>query len=256
MGTWISHLRIAENLLAQLPHLDEIGFTFGNLAPDSGLPNADWSEFDPPKTVSHFLVEGSAESGTRDLLFYREYLAGIKPVDAFRYSFLLGYFVHLVSDHLAAERFGQSITVYYATLFQDNSASEAWDIVKTDGYGLDQCYVRDNRESLFWRVFLPTPIPQSPIPFIPQAAFVHQMSYIKEFYSNPDSTWKLDRPFPYLNENTMTRFVNDTTSSLLKILDRIKHGTLKDHMLSAVELLDPAEREPYPPPLGDVIECE
>jgi len=54
----------------------------------------------------------------------------------------------------------------------------------------------------------------------------------------------------------LTRFVDDTTSSLLKILDEINRDALEDRMLSAVELLTQAEREPYPPPLGDLIESE
>ena len=49
MGTWISHLRIAENLLQHFPELDEDTFTFGNLSPDSGIPNADWTEFERPR---------------------------------------------------------------------------------------------------------------------------------------------------------------------------------------------------------------
>ena len=63
MGTWISHLRIAEQLLTAMPQLDEVAFIYGNLAPDSGLPNADWSAFDPPKEVTHFL--GTARSRRR-----------------------------------------------------------------------------------------------------------------------------------------------------------------------------------------------
>ena len=55
MGTWISHLRIAESLLHHFPGLDEVTFTFGNLSPDSGIPNADWTAFDPPKEIAHFL---------------------------------------------------------------------------------------------------------------------------------------------------------------------------------------------------------
>ena len=42
MGTWISHLRIAENLLDHFPELDEITFTFGNLSPDATSPGG-WS---------------------------------------------------------------------------------------------------------------------------------------------------------------------------------------------------------------------
>jgi len=48
VGTWISHLRVAENLLSHFRELDEVIFSFGNLSPDSGIANADWTEFDPP----------------------------------------------------------------------------------------------------------------------------------------------------------------------------------------------------------------
>ncbi|MFN8421221.1 MAG: hypothetical protein U0528_18555 [Anaerolineae bacterium] len=47
MTTWIGHLRIAEQLLVENTALDEVAFTLGNLGPDSGKPNADWSRFDP-----------------------------------------------------------------------------------------------------------------------------------------------------------------------------------------------------------------
>jgi hypothetical protein len=74
MGTWISHLRIAEKLLQFFPALDEVTFTFGNLSPDSGVPNADWTGFDPPKEVTHFLRKGGGEDDIHDLVFYRQYL--------------------------------------------------------------------------------------------------------------------------------------------------------------------------------------
>ena len=48
------HLRIADKLLDQLKDIDETAFVMGNIAPDSGVPNEDWTKFTPPKTVSHF----------------------------------------------------------------------------------------------------------------------------------------------------------------------------------------------------------
>jgi hypothetical protein len=41
MGTYISHFRNAEILLAKLNELDENAFLFGSLAPDSGIPTDD-----------------------------------------------------------------------------------------------------------------------------------------------------------------------------------------------------------------------
>ncbi len=252
MGTWISHLRIAEELLHTITGLDVPGFTFGSLAPDSGLPNEDWSEFDPPKTVTHYLPEGSGEYGTRDLQFFRKNVGVYPPVSRFDFSFKLGYFLHLVCDHLAAERFGQPSREYFDELFQQKSSSEAWDLIKTDWYGLDHLYLRDHPDSLFWKVFLPARIPLNPIPLIPQAAFVHQMKYIKEYYAHPDEKRVLDRPFPYMNEKTMARYVSDAAASCMKILVSLRDKDPDAMAASAVELLPANERAPFPPPLGDV----
>jgi len=105
MGTWITHLRIAENLLKHIPKLDEITFTFGNLSPDSGIPNADWTVFDPPKEVTHFLHRGEEEDSIHDLVYYQQYLSDVKPEDDIQlYSFRLGYFFHLICDVLWAKR--------------------------------------------------------------------------------------------------------------------------------------------------------
>ena len=54
MATWIAHLRIAENLLAEIPGLDAGSFATGSIAPDSGVPDEKWEKFTPPPEVSHF----------------------------------------------------------------------------------------------------------------------------------------------------------------------------------------------------------
>src|SRR5688572_33206791 len=74
MCTWICHLRIAEKLLPHFHDLDKVTFTFGSLAPDSGIPNETWTEFDPPKEVTHFIEKGEGEDRIRDLLYYQEYV--------------------------------------------------------------------------------------------------------------------------------------------------------------------------------------
>ena len=54
MASWMVHLRIADELLNKLDGIDETAFIVGSIAPDSGVPNADWSVFSPPKSVTHF----------------------------------------------------------------------------------------------------------------------------------------------------------------------------------------------------------
>ena len=54
MASWMVHLRVADELLKQIENLDAQAFVMGNIAPDSGVPNEDWTVFQPPKDVSHF----------------------------------------------------------------------------------------------------------------------------------------------------------------------------------------------------------
>ena len=60
MASWMIHLRIADTLLKQIPNLSKEEFIMGNIAPDSGVPNEDWSKFTPSTTVSHFRTDNGA----------------------------------------------------------------------------------------------------------------------------------------------------------------------------------------------------
>jgi hypothetical protein len=252
MGTWISHLRIAENLFSSIPNLDETAFTFGNLAPDSGLPNADWTEFDPPKAVSHFITEGKSEKNISDLVFYRSHLLPLdRRQDPVRFSFLIGYFFHLVSDRLWTERVDSSFRTVHQVLFETHSETEAINIIKDDMYGLDQRYVRDHPENLFWRVFLQAPIPQVNLEFVRQEAFEHQVNFIRDFYAHPSSDWVLDRPYPYINEAAMTKYVNETSASLSKIARLLSAMPPPEALNSAVTLLTSDETSVFQAPIND-----
>lgn len=57
MATWIAHLRIAENILKKGYGFEPKAFAVGNIGPDSGVPNEDWSNFDPPKKITHWMGE-------------------------------------------------------------------------------------------------------------------------------------------------------------------------------------------------------
>ena len=253
MGTWICHLRIVENLLITLPHLDETAFTFGNLAPDSGIPNADWTQFDPPKEVTHFQSASEDEGGIRDLGFFHEHLAQLTPQnDLPRYSFALGYFFHLVCDKLWAKHIGTTSKHAYAALFAEHGKNAAVELIKTDWYGLDHRYVRDHPTSLFWRVLMCTPNPPAYLSFIPLAALHQQLDYIRAYYSQPDGTRVLDRAYPFLNETTMSRFIADTTASLLVIYARLPDLCALHDTTTALALLTDRDIAPYDPPLGDV----
>jgi len=99
----MTHLRLAGELLRRIPDLDAAQFGVGNIAPDAGVPDANWEHFDPPPNVTHYSA-GKSHRGRyiRDLDFYRQFEAVLAPgnPDTGQRSFLLGYFGHLLSDRL------------------------------------------------------------------------------------------------------------------------------------------------------------
>lgn len=252
MGTWISHLRIAEKLLGHFKELDEITFTFGNLSPDSGIPNSDWTEFDPPKEVTHFLRKGEDEHAIHDLEFYEKYLANIEPEnDVKLYSFRLGYFFHLICDIMWARRIGAATKRDFNKLFQEDK-KQAIELVKGDWYGLDQLYVRDHPESNFWNVIMPNPDPPSYLSFVKDKALHQQYAHIRKYYSQPPDKWFLSIPYRYLNEETMTQMVNDSIQAVLLVHDQVKRMENFNGLKSSVSLLPETLTSPYESPLGNL----
>jgi hypothetical protein len=251
MGTWISHLRIAENLLPHLPEVEEVTFTFGNLSPDSGIPNEDWTEFDPPKEVTHFLHKGEEEYAIHDLVFYQQYLADIKPEDDIKcYSFRLGYFFHLICDIMWAKRIVAATGQQFKPLF-DEDRKKAVSLVKDDWYGLDQLYVRDHPEHIFWRVIMTNPFPPSYLPFVKDNALHHQYEHIRKFYSEQEDQWFLSIPYRYLNAATMTRIVNDSIEAILIVHEKVNQCRDFDGLVSSISLLPEYLTTPYEEPLGN-----
>ena len=251
MGTWISHLRIAEKLREYFPDLDEVTFTFGNLSPDSGIPNADWTEFDPPKEVTHFLRKGDGEHAIHDLVYYQQYLADLKLEDDPKlYSFRLGYFFHLICDIMWARCIVPTTKQEFKHLF-DEDPGKAVGIVKDDWYGLDQLYVREHPESNFWQVIMANSNPPSYLPFVKEEALHHQYAHIRKYYSEPDDQWFLSLPYQYMNEATMNHMVADSIKAVLHVHEKVQAMNAFDGLQSSVQLLPDAWTAPYESPLGN-----
>ncbi|GKX66376.1 zinc dependent phospholipase C family protein [Inconstantimicrobium mannanitabidum] len=97
MATWITHMMIVDNLFKKGINLDERGFAVGNIAPDCNVENEDWSEFTPPREVTHWM-NGKSKLTADYESFFDEYIKD-KEFDSNEHiSFLLGYYSHLITD--------------------------------------------------------------------------------------------------------------------------------------------------------------
>jgi len=255
MATWIGHLRIAENLLGEIPDLDPRYFALGSLAPDCGRRNEKGKGFIPPKEISHCAVRRGDDLVFEDLRFYRQHLAGLSmDADVARYSFLLAYFIHLTVDGLWYQKIARASKRDFAQLLAERG-EQAWWIMKDDWYGHDVKYVAAHRDSLFWRELMPLNEYPEFLPFQESEAIKSQIDNIRGFYSGLPEKHLEDRAYPYLNSATMDRFVADASQLVKAILQDVEAYAAEETVDCSLEFLPPESLAPYNPPLGDEIEA-
>lgn len=220
MGTWITHTRIAENLLGKIVGLDPTSFAFGNLAPDSGKPNADWSAFDPPKSVTHFTHKNKGEDLFQDLVFYQRYLQDFDQTKLEEYSFRLGYFFHLLVDNLwMTDIFRPAKQKHNQIFLADNN--EAVSLFKRDWYTLDHQYLENHSKNIFWQIIMKNPNPPAYMDFIIEDSLHFSLDFIRDYYANPNFEIIFDRPFPYLTKSALDQFIVEASDKIYQIYVKI-----------------------------------
>lgn len=215
MASWMVHLRIADILLDNFPGLSPTEFVVGNIAPDSGVPNEDWSVFTPSTVVSHFKLDDSVPKSIHISSFVSQYFTPElqRTYDERQYSFYLGYLTHLLSDVLWSRDIA---TPTFARQDCENKSEFIWK-VKEDWYDLDYLFLKNHPgfrafsiyenavgfENTYMDIFSPD-------------AFDNRREYITGFYKEPKEN--LDRVYPYLNEEQVNRFVSSAAEEILELL--------------------------------------
>ena len=101
MPNWVTHLMIADRILGQIPGLDRRGFCVGSIGPDCNIENEDWSEFMPPREVTHWMRDGKKTLDGAGQFFDTYAVPCIqKGSDKEKQAFMFGYYAHLVTDAL------------------------------------------------------------------------------------------------------------------------------------------------------------
>lgn len=215
MASWIVHLRIADRLLDRIPRLEKTEFVVGNIAPDSGIPNEDWSAYTPSSVISHFKPNDAVPKTIQISLFTarhfsEEQRAGYSPAE---FSFFLGYLVHLLTDQLWSSQVAGAL---------QNRFPERWTAdkralireAKEDWYDLDFLYLKKHPA---FRSFV---IYENAVGFqntfmdiFSSNAFDNRRAYIVSFYRQEND--RLDREYPYLTEEQMNLFVQDAADQIL-----------------------------------------
>lgn len=202
MATWITHMRIAEYFMQKNEFLNNIAFLVGNIGPDCGVPNEDWTEYTPGKEITHW----KGKDGVVRLGDFREqYLQN--PEDP-RYAFYLGYYCHLLTDIAWAAFFREKKKEpVYREVFEKEK--NPWRMIKKDWYGQDHVYLKHHPDSVFFEKFAPIESFENIyFDFYPPHAFTRQIRYITDFYVNAKEDE--NRIFPYLSVQETENFLKNT----------------------------------------------
>ena len=206
VATWGLHIRVTERLLQIFTPLDCESFIVGNIAPDCGKPNEDWSKFDPPSNVTHWKDENKNIEAS---LFCRKYLSSY--TNNLEYSFLLGYYTHLLTD-IEWFSYIDSIKEHNEHYHRLEKEPEFIWTIKKDWYDLDHLYFRNNPKCIFWTIFRHITKFPDYLDYLPSGAIIDRIKYITDFYGDPPEN--LDRKYKYLTMNEMEIFLKSTIDIL------------------------------------------
>lgn len=223
MASWMVHLRIADQLLDILPGIAAQPFVMGNIAPDSGVPNEDWSRYVPDKKTSHYQKLGPDGEKYISLQDYQNEYFTPKQQAAYsddQYSFFLGYLTHLMTDQLwLDEIFYPCGKKHPGEFYGDRMALIRK--MKADWYDLDFLYLKKNPDPRAFRIYAEAEgFVNRYMPVFAPDALDNRRRYIVDFYRSGRTL--TDREYPYLTEAQMDAFVARTAQSIARQIARYR----------------------------------
>ncbi len=218
MASWMIHLRIADGLLDRIPGLDETAFVMGNIAPDSGVPNEDWSAYSPPKDISHYKVKRGNESVFDLNRFITEHFSPelICSYSLREFSFFLGYYAHLLTDmEWIKEVLHPSFAAHPDKAEKDRTAF-VWEL-KRDWYDLDFRYLKEHPDFRAFRIYEQSDgFRNDLMDIFSEDAFCSRRKYICGYYRGEHGN--LYREYPYMTPEQADSFVSGAAQRVYSAL--------------------------------------
>lgn len=218
MASWIVHLRVADKLIDKFNFLSPTEYIVGNIAPDSGVPNEDWSAFTPSTFISHFKVKNAdGENEISVEKFKNEYLnkQQIENYNIKQLSFYLGYYNHLLTDTIWIRDIVTPLKNKYRKECETDCRSTYWEW-KGDWYDLDFLYLQQHPNFRAFKIYKDaTDFKNEYLDIFSSAAITNRREYIVNMYSAAREN--LEREYHYTTKQQMTDFVEKAVKEIEKI---------------------------------------
>ncbi len=233
MATWVTHLMIADAVIKKLPYLSRHEFFVGNIAPDCNVENEDWTNFTPPREVTHWMGRGRKASSDCDR-FLHEYVEVKEGMDAKEESFLLGYYAHLITD-AEFQRFirdeeriratWQRIGEHPVLREQAKGMEENWDSVKLlihgrermkDIYSLEKVYLEENPESGYLTDIMNLETFPDYIDYLPKGAIVRKVKVMGYMPQGEECIY----PYIGMSKEEYASFVQRATELVVEAIEK------------------------------------
>ncbi len=223
MASWMIHLRIADKLMDRLNNVETTEFIMGNIAPDSGVPNEDWSVFTPSGDISHFKeesIDGWKNINIEKFINAHFTIEHIKGYTKQEYSFFLGYYTHLLTDIEWVNQICKPSEVKFADLCEELGRVNFIWTLKKDWYDLDFLYLKKNPDFRAFHLYEQSKnFRNSFMDIFSEDAFENRRQYITGFYLNGRED--LEREYLYLNEIQTEAFVEKTVDIIMNQLQKL-----------------------------------
>lgn len=227
MATWVTHLIIADKLLERFD-LDRRGFCVGSIAPDCNIENDDWTAFTPPRETTHFM-SGKHKTFSDCENFRREYLTN--PDKSERFSFLLGYYSHLLTDVAFQNmiRDEKRVENVWSRLMKSSLASQAATLPRTfssikqlipkenrerEFEYLEYLYLREHPDSGYITEILPLQHFPDYLDFLPHGAITRKVKMMSVPKSDPAK-------LIFISKSEFATFISDTVTLISEKLELV-----------------------------------
>jgi hypothetical protein len=211
MANWLTHLRIAEEVMKKLNlSVDIEKYLVGSIATDSGVviydENGKW-RYNPPRDISHWTdIISDWDRAIHYGRFYDTYVKN--EIDFDKKSFYLGYYIHLITDAIWIELVARPVFEKLET--HGEQAEKAKKQFRADLFDVDLIFLMNNPD------FRPLELLKTIknfeniyLDYFPQGAIQIKIEEVIKTYQ--DFTVDRNRIFPYCSYEQYEEMITLTT---------------------------------------------